>query len=177
MDCRQFHETFSDFLDGLLDEAEEIHVRRHLFACEPCRRFEAAFRVGVTTLGRAPQLHVSREFGTRLAERVRREPLLPALVGWYGLAGGLLTATMAALLILDVMARPAQESVTEVGVTDSTLASAAVAPDEGVDLVTFRVAEGWYDLGSSDPYSTPASLYAPAAPPVRFEVPAAWLGR
>jgi len=178
MDCRQFHETFSDFMDDLLDEAGEILVRRHLGECERCRRFDAAYRAGVLALGNAQRLQVSPHFGARLRERVRREPLVPALVGSYGFAGGLLMLTLAALLVVDVRRHADTAGSREEPVAESAPARLPAPLEDRADLVTVRVANDWYDIGPLDPYVLGTSPYSSSAvAPVRFEVLAVWSGR
>jgi len=104
MNCRRFHESFSDFADGLLDEVVEIEVRRHLAECACCRRFDAAFLAGRGALQALPPVSPSRGFGRRLRERLRHEcgEGSPALGPWSGAAAALLVLALVSLAALEV---------------------------------------------------------------------------
>ena len=79
MDCCEFREHYSDFADGLLDDEAELRARRHLSLCAPCRRFDAAFRAGVSALRDLPSVQPSRSFGDRLHGRLGHELVVRAL--------------------------------------------------------------------------------------------------
>jgi anti-sigma factor RsiW len=163
MDCRAFQDTFSDYLDGVLDAADEVCVRRHLSACAPCRRLEAAYRTGVAVLRELDPPCVARDFS------------VPALSGAYGAAGALLAVTLVGLLALDYRER-ADPAPALPQFADTAPATATV-DEGGLDLITVRMRDGdpWFPPG--DPYvAVPASAPDPSYR-LRFEVPAVWSGR
>ncbi len=73
MDCCEFREKYSDFADGLLEDEDQLRARRHLERCPACRRFDAAFRTGVSALRDLPSVEISRSFRDRLRNRIRHE--------------------------------------------------------------------------------------------------------
>jgi len=90
MNCRQFRDSYSDFSDGLLDEADVVVFHIHIAECAGCRRFDAALRRGVGALRALLPPTPSGEFGVRLFERIARETREPALRQWSGVAGAVL---------------------------------------------------------------------------------------
>ena len=96
MNCRQFRDAYSDFSDGLLDEAAEVRCHRHLAECLCCRRFDAALRRGVTALRGLAAPAPSRDFDERLLARLATEtagvPESRLLVGIAGTALALAAA-------------------------------------------------------------------------------------
>jgi len=73
MTCSQFRNFYSDFADGLLDEAGEIPFHQHLHRCGACRRFHQAFRAGLDVLQDLTPVRASDDFDLRLLERIERE--------------------------------------------------------------------------------------------------------
>lgn len=178
MDCQAFHQTFSDYLDGVLDAADTVRVRRHLDVCAACRRLEAAYRAGVAALQEAEWPCPARDLGVRILHRIRRERRSQALFGAYGVAGALLLASLVAAVALDIQER---------GTTardDTRLAQAVQAPPSSVpapaadrfDHVTVRVRDASETL-PADPYATIQALDPDPSFQVRMEVPAVWSGR
>jgi anti-sigma factor RsiW len=92
MDCCEFREKYSDYTDGLLSREEARDARSHLLECEGCRRFDAAFRAGVSALRALPAVELSRGFGARLRASLRREfhARGPVIAHWSGAFGTLL---------------------------------------------------------------------------------------
>jgi hypothetical protein len=177
MDCREFRETFSDYVDGLLAEADEIRGREHLGGCVCCRRFEHGYRAGVRALQGIPTIGPSRDLRARILHRIRRQPALPIVAGSYGFAGALLAVTFAGLLVLDLRGREATPAPDATVLVEQLPASPTFDVDSGADLITVRLVRDDSDLLQSDPY-------APLSPPdpfassrVRFVVPAVWSGR
>jgi hypothetical protein len=177
MDCREFRETFSDYVDGLLAEADEARGREHLSGCVCCRRFEYGYRAGVRVLQGLPTIGPSRDLGARILHRIRRQPALPVVAGSYGFAGALLAVTFAGFLVLDLRGREATPAPDTTVLVELPPASPTYDVDSGADLITVQFVRGDGDLFQSDPY-------APLPPPdpfassrVRFVVPAVWSGR
>jgi len=111
MDCSQFRGAYSDFVDGLLDERDEVARFRHLAECRSCRRFHEAVQWGAEQLRRQPQVLPSGDFRDRLERRLRAGPVrrTPAARAWSSAAATLMgfTVAAAALFAFDVVrARP-----------------------------------------------------------------------
>jgi anti-sigma factor RsiW len=86
MNCSQFHNRYSDFADGILDESAEVRFHVHMAECAACRRFDVAFRRGQGALQRLRPPAPSGDFDERLfarlqAERPEPEPEERYLVG------------------------------------------------------------------------------------------------
>ena len=79
MDCCEFRETYSDFADGRLEDEAELRARQHLGQCAACRRFDAAFRTGVSALRGLPAVDVSGGFANQLQGRLRHELVVRSL--------------------------------------------------------------------------------------------------
>jgi anti-sigma factor RsiW len=175
MNCQAFHQSFSDYLDGALDAADTVRVRRHLEACGPCRRLEAAYRAGVAALREAERPCPAREFSVRIVNRIRRERALAALAGGYGVAGALLLGTLVAVVALDLRGRDRGAPP-----ADAQVASAVPAPPVQIpsrfDRVTFRVRDA-SEPPLADPYSVLTVFDPDPSYRVRMEVPAVWSGR
>jgi hypothetical protein len=176
MDCQEFRGTFSDFLDGAPGAADEIRFRRHLAACAPCRRFEAAYRTGVATLRDLDPPCPARAFSVRVLHRVRREPSLAILAGGYGLAGALLMVTLVGALVLDIRGREDTAAPSGLRLAD-TAPPPVASPDEGLDLITVRVRDAAAGLPLGDPWAAVPAAGSDPTYRLRFEVPAVWSGR
>ncbi|MGD0483956.1 MAG: anti-sigma factor [Gemmatimonadales bacterium] len=175
MNCQAFHQSFSDYLDGTLDAADTVRVRRHLEACGPCRRLEAAYRAGVEALREAERPCPAREFSVRIVNRVRRERRLTALTGGYGVAGALLLCTLVAVVALDLRGRDGGAPP-----GDSQVVEAVPVPPAPVagrfDRVTFRVRDA-SELPPGDLYAVLTTFDPDPSYRVHMEVPAVWSGR
>lgn len=110
MDCCEFREKYSDYRDGLLSPEETGDARSHLLECEGCRRFDAAFRAGVSALRALPAVEISRGFGARLRASLRREFRArgPVIAHWSGAFGTLLL--IAAVGFMGWQLLPAREA-------------------------------------------------------------------
>ena len=91
MNCGQFRQFYSDFTDGLLDEAEEVAFHVHMAECEACHRFDAALEKGRVALRRMESPSPSGGFEARLHDRILKECTAePALRQFSGFAGAVL---------------------------------------------------------------------------------------
>jgi len=92
MNCCEFREKYSDYVDGLLTSGEHSEARGHLASCAACRRFDAALRTGLDALRALPSLGVSHGFGARLRRRLRGEFAVrgPVVARWSSAVGTLL---------------------------------------------------------------------------------------
>jgi len=176
MDCQEFRNTFSDFLDGALGAAEAASCRRHLAACEPCRRFQSAYRTGLATLRGLDPPCPARDFSVRILHRVRREPRLAILAGGYGFAGALLMATLVGALALDFRAREGTAAAADLQIADTPPPPIA-SSDGGYDLITVRVREASTGLPPADALADVQAASFDPTYRLRFDVPAVWSGR
>jgi len=181
MDCCEFREKYSDFADGLLDDEAELRARRHLSLCAPCRRFDAAFRRGVSALRDLPRVEVSRSFGDRLGRRVRHELVVRALAvnpAWGAVAAVLVMVTVGFVTWDLVELRAARRAAAAAAAsTMQPLARNAATPSLRLDTLRFLPpAQGFHPFD-------PMLLVADTNPApggggtMRFDVPAVWGGR
>ena len=101
MNCGQFRQFYSDFTDGLLDEAEEVAFHVHMAECVDCRRFDAALEQGRFALRLMDSPVLAGDFQSRLNDRILREndpPAEPALRQWSGMAGAMLVVAMVGVM-------------------------------------------------------------------------------
>jgi anti-sigma factor RsiW len=178
MDCCEFRERYSDFADGLLDDADEQRVRHHLARCAGCRRFDVAFQAGVSTLRGLPSVQVSRGFAERLHGRLRRELLVRALAvdPWSGAVGALLVVAIVGVVAWDVTEWRAARHAPAVAVS-----APPPAPAVQSAASTAIYDSSLYLRDTFHPWN-PALLVADtagstAARPARLDIPAVWGGR
>ena len=105
MNCGQFRQFYSDFTDGLLDEAEEVAFHVHMAECLPCRRFDAALEQGRNALRSLDRPSAAGDFQSRLYDRIVRENALaeaataePVLRQFSGMAGAVLIVAMVSVV-------------------------------------------------------------------------------
>ncbi len=97
MNCGQFRQFYSDFTDGLLDEAEEVAFHVHMAECVACQRFDAALEQGRVALRRMDSPSPSGGFEARLHDRILKECVAaaePALRQFSGFAGAVLVVAV-----------------------------------------------------------------------------------
>lgn len=73
MNCRQFVELVTAYLEGSLDADTEQRFVEHITACDGCERYLDQIRQTVAQLGRLPTQSLSPE---------ARDHLLTAFRGW-----------------------------------------------------------------------------------------------
>jgi anti-sigma factor RsiW len=100
MNCSQFRQFYSDFADGLIDEAEAVAFHIHMAECLACERFDAALRTGGRALRQLRAPTPSWDFDTRLFNRIIDECQHdePALIQWSGLAGAVMVVAVVSLV-------------------------------------------------------------------------------
>jgi len=178
MDCCEFREKYSDFADGLLDDEAELRARRHLSLCPPCRRFDAAFRTGVSALRNLPSVQPSRKFGNQLRGRLGHELSVRALAvnPVSGAVAAMLVMVTIGLVTWDLAElRTARRVASTVAVSASPPVIRIPAPVE-IRLDTEQIFHSGFH-----PFD-PVVLVADTFPlqdtnPPRLDVPAVWGGR
>jgi|GEM_PF-2340457 len=178
MNCQAFHQTFSDYIDGVLDAADTVRARQHIEACGPCRRMEEAYRAGVAALRDAERQCPARDLSVRILHRVRRERRLPALFGAYGAAGALLLATLVAVVVLDIQERRADRASAgdRIAQADPDPLPPLTPSVDRRDRITFRVRDA-SEPAPGDAYSVLRLLDPDPSFRITMEVPAVWSGR
>ncbi|MEZ0109496.1 anti-sigma factor RsiW [Catenulispora sp. EB89] len=71
MDCDEFVELVTDFLEGALPEADEARFITHLAECSGCETYLEQFRQTIDTLGELPPESLSGEARERLLTAFR----------------------------------------------------------------------------------------------------------
>lgn len=70
MGCDQIVERYTDYRDGLLEEAERRQVEEHLSRCACCARYDRVMRRGLEILADMPCAEASDDFMPRLRYRL-----------------------------------------------------------------------------------------------------------
>jgi anti-sigma factor RsiW len=71
MNCDEFVELVTDFLEGALPEADEARFVEHLTACDGCETYLGQFRQTIGTLGTLPAESISGEARDKLLAAFR----------------------------------------------------------------------------------------------------------
>jgi predicted anti-sigma-YlaC factor YlaD len=74
MDCNEFVELVTTYLDGSMDPDTQARFVEHLAICEGCDRYLDQFRVTIRELGKLPPETLSTQ---------ARVSLLDAFRGWH----------------------------------------------------------------------------------------------
>ena len=175
MNCREFRETYTDLVDGLLGEADKVRSHEHVVACSRCRRFDRAYRLGVSALRGLPCPGVSRAFASRVLHTVRTDTgsVLPSFAS--GFTGAALVVALIGFLAFDLRVIEHGGPAAPALFTDTTL---AVSPsDSGIDLIAFRLRSSESDLPSWGVYAPFQARDDNRSSRVRFAVPVVWTGR
>ena len=70
MNCSEFLDGFSDYLDGVGEPAARDAIEGHLAACASCRAYERAYRQGRSLLASFPEVEINEDFHPRLQHRI-----------------------------------------------------------------------------------------------------------
>lgn len=175
MDCREFHETYADLLDGLLEEADEVRCHEHVSVCPRCRRFDHAFRLGVSALRGLPCPRASRALTARVLHAVRADQgrALPSFSS--GFVGAALVVALLGFLAFDVRVLGPRQPAVSASFPDTLVAVSS--PDSGTDFITFRVRDAALVPPFWDSYTAFQDRDANLSSRMRFVVPAAWTER
>lgn len=191
MNCCEFREKYSDYADGLLTDGEAAEAGLHMAACAACRRFDAAFRVGVDALRSLPAVSMSRGFGSRLRARMRREVTvrLPVVAHWSGAMGTLLLVAAVGVVGWDLAnSRTGRHDTLPIGRTALAQPNAPLAAPAPVPVAlsprddrTMYPADAFHPLQSvlveSTLTATAAQAPALAGDRPRFDLSVVWGGR
>ena len=70
MDCQEFLEGYSSYLDGVAGPSELDAFDEHLEACEACARYDRVVQRGLKVFRNLPKVHTSSDFLPRLRHRL-----------------------------------------------------------------------------------------------------------
>jgi anti-sigma factor RsiW len=176
MDCREFHETYTELLDGLLEEADEIRFHEHVAACTACRRFDRAYQLGVAALKGAPRARSSRDFTARVLHAVRSDSGIPEPSFASGLAGAALVFALIGILVVDLRLPDYQPTAALAAFGDTVVA--VDLPDSGRASTGLRLRDAALvpPFWSLPVASQLGDAYRPSGDAL-FAVPAVWTGR
>ncbi len=71
MNCDEFVELVTEFLDGALDRTTEDRFVEHLSTCDGCDRYLDQFRTTIDTLGELPPASISNDARAALLNAFR----------------------------------------------------------------------------------------------------------
>jgi anti-sigma factor RsiW len=71
MDCDEFVELVTDFLEGALAAADQARFVEHLASCDGCETYLAQFRQTIDTLGELPAESITDEARDKLLSAFR----------------------------------------------------------------------------------------------------------
>jgi anti-sigma factor RsiW len=71
MDCNQFVELVTAYLDGSLDVETRSRFDTHVLECDGCDNYLQQFRTTVATLGKVDDAHLNPAFRDRLMTAFR----------------------------------------------------------------------------------------------------------
>ncbi|HVE78003.1 MAG TPA: zf-HC2 domain-containing protein [Gemmatimonadaceae bacterium] len=71
MDCREFRDKHSAFVDDVLPGVDMDAMQRHLAACPPCARHDTTIRRALLLFRNLPEIRPSGDFTERLNARLR----------------------------------------------------------------------------------------------------------
>jgi anti-sigma factor RsiW len=74
MNCDEFVELVTAYLDGSLDPATERRFAKHLAKCDGCDRYLEQIRATISVLGRLPRQSLAPEARDRLLTAFRDWP-------------------------------------------------------------------------------------------------------
>lgn len=72
MDCREFVELVTAFLDGALDPADEERFVAHIGQCDGCETYLGQFRGTIDALGTLPAPPLDADAREKLLDAFRR---------------------------------------------------------------------------------------------------------
>lgn len=101
MECKEFLEGYSAYLDGVVSRDEETAFRRHLERCEACARYDRVIQRGVEIFRNLPRPDPSPDFLPRLRHRLYHiEDGIPFDTARHGGSAALVAVAAVGLLAL-----------------------------------------------------------------------------
>lgn len=101
MECKEFLESYSSYLDGLASEDRQRAFREHIESCESCARYDRVVQRGLRVFRNLPRLDPSPDFLPRLRHRIYHiQDDIPAHSMRHGGSAALLAVAAVGLLAL-----------------------------------------------------------------------------
>jgi len=101
MKCEQFLESYSDFVDGLLDQSADVACEEHETRCPSCSRYARVMREGVDLFRDLPAAETASDFSPRLRHRLYHvEDNIPWAAAHPGGSAAILAVAAVGLLSL-----------------------------------------------------------------------------
>ena len=168
MRCSDFLRLYSDFRDGLIEDARmNGQLGRHLAGCPSCQHYDASVRSGVQALRYSSyEMEPTPGFKERLRARIAAgaEPEVPATPSPAGVAALLMLAAALAFVIHERTSRPTGPLVPLAASRRAPAAHAGpmIVVNAGVPFVTFTDLEVPAFSGPSEhyPYQVPIDTWA-----------------
>jgi predicted anti-sigma-YlaC factor YlaD len=155
MNCREFLERHSDYLDDHLAQDEAARWQEHVHQCVSCARYDRVVRRGTDVLRTQPEIEARRDLDVRVLHRAldAADPTAPDR--WVGGAFALAIAAVLAIIAWSPVLRTAF-LVPSTGDGAVAQTNAAVRP----------LAEDFQDVEQSSPMAMEMSSWTPgyAAP-------------
>ncbi|MCC5911762.1 MAG: DUF4349 domain-containing protein [Clostridiaceae bacterium] len=73
MNCKDFENTISLYIDDVLDEKEKQSFEEHLHQCEACREEYSNFQILIDTIGEIQEVELPEDFQEQLGQKLRKE--------------------------------------------------------------------------------------------------------
>ena len=141
MDCRNFRDNHSPFVDGLVVDHELAAMQAHLVECPACATHDATIRRALLLFRNIPQIEPSSEFRAKLDARIRAERKvqrrLAGRAGYGGFGGrgtyaaavaGVMAAGFILVSVIDNRSKPPATVPAVVPLALSPLLVAATPP-------------------------------------------------
>lgn len=111
MDCREFRDKHSTYVDQMCSALEEREMREHVQRCAKCARHDTVVRRSLLLVRNLPTIEPSADFRARLDARLRESsvaveaptPLRPSYSRFAAIAAGVAFVTA---LAASMLARP-----------------------------------------------------------------------
>lgn len=100
MECEEFLEGYSDFLDGLFEEHRVSYYRTHLLTCPDCCEYDRVMRRGLRLVKELDRPEATPDFVPRLQRRFLDESGKSGGVGEYGRAVLVVGLTTVSLIVI-----------------------------------------------------------------------------
>lgn len=101
MRCEHFLESYSDYVDGLLDESAQSECTEHVDGCPSCSRYARVMQEGVDLFRELPSAEPASDFSPRLQHRLYHvEDNIPWAAAHPGGSAAILAVAAVGLLSL-----------------------------------------------------------------------------
>lgn len=158
MECKEFLEGYSSYLDGLASKDRQRAFREHIEGCESCARYDRVVQRGLRVFRNLPRLDPSPDFLPRLRHRIYHiQDDIPTRSMRHGGSAALLAVAAVGLLALAWLPFasqvPIEVQLPEVAVERPAPAHDATVPslfDRGPFVTPAAGGPNWSGSGASD---------------------------